>query len=416
MNILLGVCGSISAYRSYDIARGLISDGHSVKIILTRGAEKFVQTQVYRYLGVAEVYAHGDDFNFPNQQQLVADDKSTVLHITLARWCERFIIAPMTANTASTLAHGQTNDLLSSIFLSLKAEIPIIVYPAMNTQMLEHPITKKNLASLNELDNIFIHPAASGTLACGEVGAGKLPSVEAIINIAPIIFPFSPVKNLKKILITTGATISALDSVRYLTNESSGLTGFHLAQDFLSKGHQVTVIAGKKATPLLEQLVPLPQFKLIRVVSTNDMLEAVKHHLPPADIYISAAAINDIEFPHRLDQKLKKEDFATSLPIQQANDILAHVIKTKNENLKIIGFAAESQLTPAIMQKKFKRKPVDILIGTKIHSGLTGSMDSRQGFAETSGEYYFYCQENFEGPYYYHKKELSKEICQRILA
>jgi len=410
MRILLGVCGSISAYKSLDIARGLVKAGHEVKVILSRGALEFVVPKVFKYLGAIEVYTALDDFS----DRDVKSGESSVLHIELAKWCDRFAICPLSANTLSKLAHGAADDLMSSVFLAM-LDKPIILYPAMNTQMYRHPFTQENIdlvQKINTLPNTFVHPPASGLLACGDTGEGKLPTVEEIVDNLPIISPINS-DNQKHILITTGATIAPLDPVRFLTNSSSGITGFHLAAEALSLGHKVTVIAGKSATKKLDHFNSLTNYELKRVVTTSDMESHVDELIQDADIYISSAAISDINF-ETSGQKLKKKELDGSLPFAQSTDVLAKVLKKKLENLKVIGFAAETNLTEEVLLEKWKRKPVDLLVGTHVHSGLTGS-EQQKGFGTNEAHYSF--MENGEKTFTgaLKKEELSKEIIRRTL-
>ena len=190
MKILLGVCGSIAAYRTPDIARGLIKTGHQVRVVLTKGAENFVVPQVFSYLGVESVYSSDHDFK-----------SKGVLHIDVARWCEQFVIALLSANTLSNLVSGQANDLLSSIFLALPKKTSKQYYPAMNTLMYEHPFVTRNLTELASLSATFICPPDSGELACGEEGIGKLPKVDRLVEMIPLINYKQAVKK-KKVLIT----------------------------------------------------------------------------------------------------------------------------------------------------------------------------------------------------------------------
>jgi phosphopantothenoylcysteine decarboxylase/phosphopantothenate--cysteine ligase len=409
MRILLGVCGSISAYKTLDITRGLIKAGHEVRVILSRGATEFVVPQVFKYLGAQEVYTANDDFN----DQKFSQEKSNVLHIDLVKWCDRFAICPLSANTLSRLAHGAADDLMSSVFLAM-TEKPIILYPAMNTQMYKHPFTQENIDQVQKiktLPNVFVHPPASGLLACGDLGEGKLPSVDTIIDNLPVINPSENI-NKKHILITTGATIAPLDPVRFLTNSSSGITGFHLAAEALSLGHSVTVVAGKTATARLEHFTSLKNYDLHRVVTTADMEKTIDKLITKADVYISSAAVSDISFDIN-QSKLKKDQLAGSLAFNQATDILAKVLNIKNEKLKVVGFAAETDLTEEVLTKKWNAKPVDLLIGTHVHSGLTGS-DEQKGFGTNEAKYSFMeaGRKTFTGRL--QKTQLSKEIIHRV--
>ena len=380
MKILLNICGSISAYKSIDLTRGLVNQGHQVKVILTKGALKFIVPEVFTYLGAEEVYLDDADFKHKN-----------VLHVELARWCDTFAIAPLSANSLSRLARGEASDLMTSAFLALDPNKTIAVFPAMNTHMLAHPFTQENLLELKKLkslNNVFICETNSGVLACDEVGNGKLPTVDEIIAlITTLRAPYNSAENSKKVVITTGATIAPLDPVRYLTNSSSGITGFHLAVSALKRGYQVVMIAGKNACSELDHLIKHPNYQLKRVVTVNEMHQAVQAELKNADLYISAAAISDIEFIAN-ESKIKKESITDSIQVVKAIDILKSVINEKISNLKIIGFAAETDLSDEVLKNKYQSKPVDLLVGTKVNNGLINN-SQLSGFNNDFAEYRF---------------------------
>jgi len=377
VNILLGVTGSISCYKSYDLLRLFIKDGHNVKVITTSGAEKFIKPDLFRYLGAENIYHSGDDFNLHQLEK-----KTHVIHIELAKWAEHFVMAPLSANTLSKLSCGLADDLLSSTFLAFSQSKPISLFPAMNTSMLTNPLIVENQQRLKRLENINLYPTQSGELACGDIGAGKLLSIDEIFH---LVESTSLKKTNKNVLITTGATISPLDSVRYLTNPSSGKSGLHLAKAALQKGHNVVMIAGLYATSDLDCLVNNSNFTLIRVGTADEMKEIVHEHFSSSDIYISSAAISDIQFDST-DSKIKKNDLTSSLPIRKSVDILKSVIEIKKDHQKVVGFAAEIDLTDQVIHEKLIRKPVDILVATEVNSGQLGGKDTL-GFQKDSAHY-----------------------------
>jgi phosphopantothenoylcysteine decarboxylase/phosphopantothenate--cysteine ligase len=400
MRILLGVSGSISAYKALDIARGLVKEGHVVKVILTNGALKFVIPEVFTYLGVQDVYQSQDDFSHKN-----------VLHVDLARWCDVFVVAPASANTLSKLARGMADDLLSSVFLALESHKNVLLFPAMNSVMLAHPFTQQNIddiKKLRTLNNLFVSPTDAGILVCEEIGLGKLPSVDEIIEMIPTMI--KPLKSAvqKTILATTGATIVPLDPVRYLTNSSSGITGFYLAEAALKEGHKVVMIAGAHSTSKLNLFSKHPNFKLIRAKTVEDMKNAVLTELPSADLYISSAAISDIEFDVS-DSKIKKDTMGDHLKIKPACDILKTVIEKKSSTLKIVGFAAETDLSDAVLNKKMQSKPVDLLVGTKVNNGLTKDQQVT-GFNADFAEYRLLSPKGFTYEGILTKRELAHKI------
>ena len=359
MNIALAVTGSISCYKSYDLLRTLIREGHTIKIILTQGALEFIKPQMFRYLGAKAVYCHNDDFQYPQ-----GEGNAPILHISLARWADKLVIVPLSANTASRLASARSDDLLTSLFLAFEPTKPILIFPAMNSFMLEHPFTQDAFASLQKiksLANVFIHPTDEGTLACEEHGKGKLPSVE---EVSDLIETIESTKTDKKVLIAAGATISPIDPVRYVTNPSSGITGYRFAKECLKSGHCVVAVVGHYSTNKFTLLKNHPQFRLITIMTTKEMSGFIESEFPKCDIYITPAAIADLEFD-MYKYKIKKSSLSHHLKFKSSPDILATVIEKKQRQF-IVGFAAETNLTKKTMKEKFNRKPVDILIGTDV--------------------------------------------------
>ncbi len=207
--------------------------------------------------------------------------------------------------------------------------------------------------------------------------------------------------------------MAPLDPIRYLTNSSSGITGYYLALTSLSLGHKVTVIAGKESTPKLEYLVGLPGYKLIRAITTKDFLKSVTEYIDDADCYISSAAIGDIEFDV-CNEKIKKKTLNDTLKIIKSPDVLKSVLSSRKAGQKIVGFAAEVDLSEEMLRMKWEDKPVDLLIGTKVHNGLSNS-EEVQGFNNENANYKFFQDGNiiFDGPL--SKADLAKQILTRIL-
>lgn len=414
MRILLGVCGSISAYKSLDLARGLINSGHQVKVLLTKGAEEFVRPQVFRYLGVLEVYSSQDDFSYPQ-----LPDQGEVLHIELAQWAQRLAIAPLSANTLAKLAMGQADDLLSSVFLALKPDCPALFFPAMNSRMLEHPIVRDNrhiLERLERLPHIFFAGTKSGKLACAEEGPGKLLDVTTMVELIPVLQQ-KPHQHRQKILITTGATHAPLDPVRYLTNPSSGRTGKELALYFHSLGHDVTLIYGTLDADSLETLKHLPRLELHQGLTADSMYQQVDQYFESCDIFISAAAVGDLEFEVQTSKVKKSELYKNNnakLAIKPAKDILAHMIERKKSTQKVIGFAAETELSEALLKEKMNKKPVDLLVGTLVHSGQTNADQKVQGFQGTKAQYKVLKKDQVFFAGELDKKELAEFIAQEF--
>lgn len=399
MKILLAVSGSIASYKSYDVARLLVKSGHDVKVILTKGALEFIKPETFRYIGVESVYLPTDDF-----QPELLHHKATVLHIELVKWADKLIIAPTSANTLSRLATGITNDLLTSVFLAYGKK-PILIFPAMNTEMWVNARIQEHRAKLATLGHVGIINPISGLLACGDIGAGKFPEVNSVVD---LIETYSPTqKKNQRVVITAGATASPLDPVRYLTNPSSGKMGISVAKAFLAAGYEVTILAGHQCTPDVENLNGHPLFKLIQAPTTELMKEAALKVFPESDLYISTGAIADIEFdPATI--KLKKEAMGTSLPFKQAADILKEVLGIR-KNQKVISFAAETETTEAVFMEKMKRKPVDLMVGNKVSNGLIGAPEV-EGFQKNQGEYFFIESKSIKGPIPLSKVELGRKL------
>lgn len=399
MNILLAVSGSIAAYKSYDLARLFVKAGHQVRVVLTEGALEFIKPETFRYIGIEDVYLPTDDFDPKNLKP-----KATVLHIELSKWADRVLIAPASAHTIAKLSLGLNNDLLGSLFLALPLK-PVIIFPAMNTFMWNDPGTQEHVKKLNEKKHVSVINPISGLLACGDVGAGKFPEVDAVKALGETMNPLN-VKN-KKVIITAGATASPLDPVRYLTNPSSGKMGIAIAKSFLEAGYDVTVLAGHNCSDEVTHLLGHPRFELKRTPTTELMKVAAMDVFPKADLYISTGAIADIEFDVA-SEKLKKEQMTDAIPFRKAADILGEVLKVRKHQ-KVVSFAAETQTTKEVFQEKMNRKPVDLMVGNKVSNGLIGSGEV-QGFQKNEGEYFFVKKDSINGPYPLSKLELGRKL------
>ncbi len=395
MNILLAVTGSISAYKAYDICRNYIKSGHQVKIILTSGALKFIKADTFNYLGASSVYTASDDFNIEKKM-------TNVLHIDLSNWLDTLVIAPASANTIAKLANGLCDDLLSSVFLTSEKKNKII-FPAMNTQMYLNSITQKNIERLNSLHNIFIHPPTVGELACGETGIGKLPAPHIISEFTES-YPINISKRV--ILITTGSTIAPIDPVRYITNPSSGKTGYQLAKAYLKRGCQVKLIYGSQSSFPVEAIINHPNLELYAVTTTNEMYNKVQEHFPICDVFISSAAVSDIEV-ERKDNKIKKVESNTHIDFKWAPDILASMIKQKSSNQKIVSFAAETNNLETNFSNKWKSKPTDLMSGNKVHNGFN---QESIGFGKNENNYFFIKNGEIKENHHLSKNQLSQYI------
>lgn len=400
MRILLAVSGSISAYKAYDLCRELFKNGHEIKVVLTKGAENFIKKETFKYIGASAVYSASSDFDTTLYEE---DDR--VLHINLAKWAEKIVIAPLSANTLVNLASGKAADLLGSLFLAAPKETPILLFPAMNPNMLSHPFVTENFQKMQKLSNVFIHPTMKGEMICGDEGSGKLADIFQVID---FIETYKINQSGKKIVITTGATRSPLDPVRYLTNPSSGLTGYEFSKYYLSSGYKVSLIAGIDATKNIERLTSHPNFTLNRVETTNDMYLKVMEEVQDADLFIASAAVSDIVFT-KSNEKLKKDQMTGSLSFEAGTDILKEVLSLKKENLKTVGFAAETKLNEEVLRTKWQKKPTDLLIGNVVSNGLKPI-----GFSSAETEFSFFENNELIGKKTLSKKELASFIEKKV--
>ncbi len=394
--ILFAVSGSIAAYRTYDVVKDLVRLGNEVIVVLTRGAEEFVNAKMYSYMGATQVYRSQDDFSM----------HPGVLHIDLARWCDLWVLCPASANTIARLSHGLADDLVSSIFLSLDAK-PALIFPAMNSQMLTNSITQNNLSVLQKLSYVHIVSPKSGILICAEVGLGKLAPSE---ELTALIHTYTTEnKKAKKILITTGATLSPLDPIRYLTNASTGTMGKILAQEFLNRGYLVHVVCSHTSTKELEYFISHPQFELTKITTADDMLAIVKKLFPSCDLFIATAAVNDLTF-EMSKEKIKKANMPQNLKVRPNPDILAEMLKSKKTSQLIIGFGGENPCTEKLLLEKWKRKKVDLLIGNEIQT--PNQHKKSKGYGVDSNEYWWVEKGKLLKKFFADKNFLSSEILQ----
>jgi len=387
MKIALGVTGSIACYKAYDLVRNLVKKGHQVRVILTGGSLKFIKPDTFLYLGAEAIYQAGDDFNFPRENSGLS---GSVLHIELTKWADKLVIAPMSANKLAQFSSGMAEDLLTSTFLAWPKEKPILIFPAMNTKMFQHPIVENNFSNLSLLNNLLLAPTKVGELACGDSGEGKLLDID---EIQCLIETWNLHSSSHKTLISAGATVNSIDSVRFVTNASTGKTAIPFVEEYLKRGQKVCVVAGRYATKALELYQHHPHYQIQRVADTNSMAEAILTEFSDSDLYIATAAIGDFTFSP-VNKKLKKNALLMSLPIEPTQDILAEVLRVRKPHQKVIGFAAESTLEDATLLEKFKRKPVDLLIATEVTSGLVNNGESPKGFGTDEANYRFILSES----------------------
>ena len=389
--ILLTICGGISAYKSLEVIRLLKKQGARVKTILTKSAKEFVTILSVTSLSQEKVYE--DLFNFENEADMD--------HISLSRWADIILVAPVTANTISKLSTGSADDLASTVILASNKDI--FLTPAMNVRMWEHPSTKENLNKLKSYGYKIIGPEI-GDMACGEFGEGKMTEPKEILK--EINNYFTQLKKNKKFkaLITAGPTYEYIDPVRFITNKSSGKQGFALAKSLARKGFKTTLISGPTILEADENI------DLIKVETADEMFKATQDNLP-ADVAIFSAAVADFKIIEKKKEKIKKTEFI-NLNLEKNIDILHYVSNHNSLRPKlVIGFAAETNSIMKNAKKKLIEKNCDWIIANDVSNKSIG-FDS--DFNEVS---IFYKDEkiNDEKIIIKKKSEISDEIIDRVI-
>lgn len=345
-NILLAITGGIAAYKSASLARLLVKYGHNVQVIMTKGATAFISPLTLQALTGNAVHT----------QLLDETAEAGMGHIQLAKWADLLIIAPASANTLARLSMGMADDLLTTVCLATTA--PILVAPAMNQQMWTNPAVVLNTQTLTDLGYQIIEPT-SGEQACGDVGAGRLPEPEALFEQVQWALAKQHQPQLlagKQVVITAGATLEAIDPVRYLSNHSTGKMGYALATACRDAGAEVTLIVGEKVT----LTTPIGVQK-ITVQSADDMLQAAKKTANTGcDVFIATAAVADYRTKTTAPQKIKKTQPAMTLELVKNPDILATISK-ENPNMFMVGFAAETQDVEKYAHNKLIDKKLDMI-------------------------------------------------------
>ena len=345
--VLLGITGGIAAYKMANVASGLRKAGATVHVIMTENATKFITPLTFETLTnnrcVVDTFAR--DFQYD------------VKHISLAKAADLILIAPATANVIAKLANGLADDMLTTTVLAARCKK--LVAPAMNTAMLENPITQDNLAKLKKYGFGIIEPAV-GMLACKDVGSGKLPEPETLLDC--IAMELAREKDMAglHVTVTAGPTQEALDPVRYLTNHSTGRMGYAIAREAMLRGADVTLISGPTA------LKPVPGVKTVDVVSAKDMFEAVQAALPETDILVKAAAVADYRPVSIAEDKIKKQDGDMAIPLERTDDILGWVAEHRHPGLFVCGFSMETRDMLENSKKKLDRKHLDMIAANNL--------------------------------------------------
>jgi phosphopantothenoylcysteine decarboxylase / phosphopantothenate---cysteine ligase len=345
--ILIGITGSIAAYKIPELVRLLVKQNATVKVVMTTSATQFVTP-----LTLATVSKHETLINYTNAQ-----GTSWYNHVELASWADVLLIAPCSANTLSKMANGACDNLLLATYLSAKC--PVMFAPAMDLDMYIHPNTVANVNKLQSFGNVLI-PAESGELASGLIGQGRMAEPEHIVQFLQNHFATNntSVLNNKIIIVTAGPTYEAIDPVRFIGNYSSGKMGFALAESLANSGAKVHLITGPTSLSALH-----PNITTIKIISSDDMFEAANKLYPTCDIAICAAAVADYKPATVATHKIKKETSdVTSIPLVQTHDTLKWMGQNKKANQLLVGFALETDNEEANAIKKIERKNLDFII------------------------------------------------------
>ena len=351
--VLLGVSGGIAVYKALDVISRLKKKGIEVKVIMTKSATEFVTPLSFQSLSENPVVI--DMFDEPKAWE--------IQHISLAKWADLVVVVPATANIIGKVANGIADDMLSTTIMATKAEV--IFCPAMNTNMYENKIVQKNMATLKDLGYGFINPA-SGRLACGDIGRGKLENTEIIAEkIIKKLSSKSRDFEGKNVLVTAGPTIVPIDPVRYLTNRSTGKMGYEIAKEARDRGANVTLISGPTSLDIPTGV------NFIKVNTNEEMLNAVLDNFNDSNIVVKSAAVADFNVKEYSKEKIKKTDSNLVIELERDKDILETLGKQKTNQI-IVGFAAESSNVIENAKAKLKRKNIDYILANDITSNDTG--------------------------------------------
>lgn len=345
--VVLGVTGSIAAYKMADLASKLSKLHCNVQVIMTKNATNFINPITFETLTNNKCLVDTFDRNF----------QYSVEHVALSKQADVVLIAPATANVIAKLAHGLADDMLTTTVLACTC--PKLVAPAMNTQMLHNPITQDNLQILKHYGFEIIEPAI-GMLACKDVGEGKLPDTDVLSDYLLKTIAFEKDMKGMRVLVTAGPTQEALDPVRYITNHSSGKMGYAIAKNAMLRGAEVTLVTGETA-------IEKPRFvKVVNIKSAAEMFDAVTGLSGEQDIIIKAAAVADYTPATVSDDKMKKSDDDLMIPVERTKDILQYLGTHKREGQFLCGFSMETKDMVENSRKKLERKNLDMIVANNL--------------------------------------------------
>lgn len=346
--IVLGITGGIAAYKMPNVAHALVKLGADVHVLMTQNATEFITPLVFETLTNRRCIVDTFDRNF----------QYDVAHVSLANAADLMLIAPATANVIAKMAHGQADDMLTTV--TLAAHCPKLVAPAMNTHMLENPITQDNIKTLEHYGFTVI-PSGSGLLACGDVGSGRLPEESVLVDY--VLRELACEKDLtgKKVVVSAGATQEPMDPVRYLTNHSTGKMGYAVARACMLRGAEVVLLSSTSCTQ-----PDVPFVKKVPFTTAKDLFEAVKANAMDADALVMAAAVADYRPAEVASDKVKKHDGEMNIVLERTDDILAWVGAHKPETLFVCGFSMETRDLVENSTAKLNKKKMDMIVANNL--------------------------------------------------
>ncbi len=356
MRVVLGVCGGIAAYKAAELARALQERGCTVQVVMTEAARQFVQPLTFAALTNQKVIS-GLWASTPEETL-----SSAVEHIAVAQDADLLVVAPATADVLARFAHGLADDFLTTLYLAFAGTV--VLAPAMNTNMWNHPATRANLATLRSRGHVIVEPE-DGLLACGTVGPGRLAAPLKIAD--AVMATANRRRDLvgETVLVTAGPTAEPLDPVRFITNRSSGKMGFAIAEAAAARGARVVLVAGPVS------LADPPGVEVVHVTTAKQMRDAVMEHLPEATVVVKSAAVADYHVANVPENKIKKTAARLSLELDPTPDILAELGRVKGDRL-LIGFAAETNNMVEEARLKLSTKNADMIVGNWVNRENTG--------------------------------------------
>ena len=351
--VVLGVTGSIAAYKIANLASSLVKLHADVHVIMTKNATNFINPIAFETLTKNKCMTYTFDRNF----------MFNVAHVSIADKADVMLVAPASANIIAKMAHGIADDMLSTTYLAMKC--PVIVSPAMNVNMFTNPVVQRNLQTLEEF-GVTVIPPDNGYLACGYTGAGKMPSEQVLLEY--ILRETAWEKDMagKRVLVTAGPTRESIDPVRFITNHSTGKMGYAVARQAMLRGAEVTLVSGPVS------IAPPPFVRVVNVTSAQDMFEAVKDNCADADIIIKTAAVADYTPEATADEKIKKSDGDLSIPMKRTTDILKWLGENKREGQLICGFSMETENMLENSRAKLQKKNADLIAANSLRDEGSG--------------------------------------------